>query len=67
MPKSDVKRFVDDRSGRGRLPAPGTEHVPYEQRYWHGYEYVHSEYLSRAQHFMPVAESVQESLSQRLD
>ena len=67
MPKSDVKRFIDDRSGRGRCPAPGTEHVPIERRYWFGYEHVHSEYLSRSEHFQPVAESFHQGLSTFLD
>ncbi|KAF4624102.1 hypothetical protein G7Y89_g14069 [Cudoniella acicularis] len=67
MSKGDVRKFAQDKSGRGRLPAPGTEHVPLEQRYWYGYEHVHSEYLSRTQHLRPMAEWFRKRMSRTLD
>ncbi|KAK3317496.1 putative cytochrome P450 [Cercophora scortea] len=67
MSKDEKQRFADDKSGRGRQPAPGTEHMPAHQRYWHGYEHVHSEYLSRAQHQRPMAEQFQTFIAAALD
>jgi hypothetical protein len=42
MSKEDVKCFVEDKSGRGQVAAPGTEHIPAEHRYWLGYDHVRS-------------------------
>lgn len=67
MPKEDIQRFAQDKSGRGRRPAPGTEHLPPESRYWLGYERVHSEYLTRTQHLQPMAEYFRDRMSQMLD
>ncbi|TDZ21502.1 25-hydroxycholesterol 7-alpha-hydroxylase [Colletotrichum orbiculare MAFF 240422] len=33
--EEDVARFVDDKSGRHKVPPSGYEDVPSEQRYWH--------------------------------
>ena len=67
MPKEDVRRFAEDKSGRGRLPAPGTEHISPQHRYWFGYEHVHSEHLSRTQHLRPMAEYFRKRMSRMLD
>lgn len=68
MPKQDVQKFADDRSGRSaQRPAPGTEDIPTERRYWVGYEHVHSDYLSRTQHVLPIARHYCQALSRTLD
>ncbi|ORY71962.1 putative cytochrome P450 [Pseudomassariella vexata] len=56
MSKDEVKRFADDHSGRGRLPAPGTENITADQRYWRAYEHYHTEYLVRTNHLKPMIE-----------
>lgn len=67
MSKKDVQRFAKDKSGRGRLPAPGTETAPHDHRYWHAYEHVHSEYLSKGKHLKPIIEAYQQQLSRDLN
>lgn len=57
MTKDEVKRFADDKSGRGRVPAPGTESTPADKRYWHAFEHVHTEFLTRTQHLKPIVDS----------
>lgn len=67
MSKDEVGRFTEDKSGRGRQPAPGTEHIPPQRRYWFGYHHVHSEYLGRTESLRPIAESYYKRLSLSLD
>jgi hypothetical protein len=67
MTKDEARRFAEDKSGRRRQPAPGTEHVPIERRYWFGYDHVHSEYLGRPQHLRPIADAYYKRLSLSLD
>jgi hypothetical protein len=67
MSKEECQRFVDDTSGRGHVPAPGSEHIPDEHRYWHGYDYIHSEYLGRVQHLRPMAEYFRKRMTKMLD
>ncbi|MCJ1389518.1 hypothetical protein MMC18_002375 [Xylographa bjoerkii] len=67
MPKEDVRCFAEDKSGRGRVPAPGTDDVPLQRRYWFGYERVHSDYLNRIQHLRPMAEYFSTRMSGMLD
>jgi hypothetical protein len=67
MNKDEVKRFADDKTGRGRVPAPGTESTPAEQRYWLAFEHVHTEFLARTQHLKPIVESFCRQFSQALE
>ncbi|KAI5865326.1 putative cytochrome P450 [Durotheca rogersii] len=67
MPPHHVSRFANDKSGRGKVPAPGYEDTPPEKRYWQQYEHVHTEYLSRTQYMKPVIEVFSEHLSERLE
>ncbi|KAH8651348.1 putative cytochrome P450 [Xylariales sp. PMI_506] len=66
MPPHHVARFANDKSGRGKNPASGYEQVPTEDRYWHQYEHVHTEYLFRTQHMKPVIEVFEKDLSDTL-
>lgn len=67
MSYADVQRFVKDKTGRGRLPAPATETTPQSQRYWRAYEHVHSEFLSKGRHLKPIIETYHQQLSQELE
>ena len=67
LSKNDVKRFAADKSGRGKNPLPGTESTPKNQRYWHGYEHVHSEYLAKNHYVNPLVEHYQSQISQTFD
>ena len=67
LPPAIIKRFRDDKSGRGREPAPGSEHVSPESRYWARYNNIHTEYLSRAQNLEPMIEAFRDIFTKRLD
>lgn len=57
LPKADTTRFSADRSGRGRVPAPGHENLPPEERYWYGYERIYTDLLGRSSgHLKPISE-----------
>ncbi|GKT94837.1 cytochrome P450 family protein [Colletotrichum tofieldiae] len=45
--KEDVDKFVKERSGRSKTPAPGWENVPQEQRYWYQLHHLTADNLSR--------------------
>ncbi|KAI1407900.1 putative cytochrome P450 [Hypoxylon sp. FL1857] len=47
MPQEDAQRFAEDNSGRSRVPVPGLEHLPSEERLWYGYERLFTEFLGR--------------------
>ncbi|KAK6063442.1 Cholesterol 7-alpha-monooxygenase 4 [Seiridium cupressi] len=67
MPKKDVDRFTSDKSGRNKVPAPGTEDTPPENRVWAQYADVHTEYLSRTQHMKPIIEYFRGQLTSKLE
>lgn len=67
MPKEYVQRFANDKSGRGRVPAHGTEDIPKDQRYWAQYANVHSEYLAKSQHLKPIIDAFQRQFSKALE
>ncbi|KAJ5113446.1 hypothetical protein N7456_001980, partial [Penicillium angulare] len=67
MPKKDVERFANDKSGRGKNPLPGYENVPKDQRYWAAYEHVHTEYLARTTHLKPVIDVFRGIFSDMID
>lgn len=60
--KEDLRRFSSDRSGRSRNPLPGTETTPLNQRYFHGYEHVHGEYLTKPQYVKALTEHYHRNL-----
>lgn len=67
MPKKDVERFANDKSGRGHNPAPGSEGVPKEKRYWAKYEHIHTEYLARTQNLKPIIDAFSNHFAQELE
>lgn len=67
LTKQDLAKWALDRSGRGRNPMPGSENRPHHQRYFYGYEHVHTEYLSKPQWLNPLVEKYQEIFQKRID
>jgi hypothetical protein len=65
--KKDLKRFAADKSGRGKNPLPGTEGIPQDQRYFFGYEHVHSAYMATTQQIEPLVAHYQQQFSETLD
>jgi hypothetical protein len=63
----DLKRFASDKTGRGRVPLPGTEHTPPGERFFLGYEHVHSEFLAKAQFLGPMVEVYQGRMGEVMD
>ncbi|KAI0097726.1 putative cytochrome P450 [Nemania sp. FL0031] len=52
--KDEVKRFANDKSGPNRVPLPGTESTPSEQRYWAARHQVYHGFLGRSRQFQPT-------------
>lgn len=67
MSREDVERFANDKSGRERNAAPGHEHVPDQQRVWHGYHHVHSEFLSKLSQTKPISMRFNRLMMQELE
>ena len=67
MPKKDIQRFANGKSGIGKTPTPGYGSMLSDQRLWSAYEHVHTEYLARTQHLKPVIEIFRGSFSDVLD
>lgn len=65
--KEDLAKFANDKSGRLKTPAPGTEGRPDEERYWAGLHNVIHNYLARSQETNKLADSYQRFFGQRLD
>ncbi|KAK1966434.1 cytochrome P450 [Colletotrichum sublineola] len=57
MTKDDVAKLQNDKSGRLKTPAPGTEAVPEHQRYWAGLHHVFHEHLFRPEATARLAQS----------
>ena len=46
--KQDVDKFINDKTGRLPTPAPGTQKVPGETRYWARFHQILHDYIARA-------------------
>ncbi|CCF45829.1 hypothetical protein CH063_03708 [Colletotrichum higginsianum] len=57
MTKEDVPKLQNDRSGRLRIPAPGTEAVPEHERYWVGLHHLFHQHLFQAEATARLAKS----------
>jgi hypothetical protein len=57
--KEDLATFANDKSGRLKIPAPGTEETPENERYWASFHRVLHDYLARTQETNKLAESYQ--------
>jgi hypothetical protein len=67
LPPHEIERFRNDKSGRGKVPIPGTEDTPEDQRHWRDYDHIHSEFLSRPQHLNKMSESYFRFISESFD
>lgn len=67
MPPHHVARFTNDKSGRGKVPAPGHEGKPAEERVWHQYEHYHTGFLLRSQYSNPIVEIFRRQFTEALD
>ncbi len=63
----DLAKFVNDKSGRLKVPAPGTEDRPEKERYWAGFHRVLHEYIARTHETNKLAESYQQLFTERLE
>lgn len=67
MPKNEIKMFRDDKSGRQKVPLPGTENTDPRQRHWYNHQQLYSEYLSSAKYTSILANTFFDFFSERLD
>ncbi|KAI8262806.1 Cholesterol 7-alpha-monooxygenase [Colletotrichum sp. SAR11_239] len=55
--QQDAKRWASDKTGRLKIPAPGTEDTPEDQRIWSGMHHIFTEHLSRAEPTAKLAQN----------
>ncbi|KAI3528664.1 hypothetical protein CSPX01_16066 [Colletotrichum filicis] len=67
MTDEDVAVMYNDRSGRLKTPAAGTESMPENQRFWVGLHHVFNEHLFRAEATAKLAESFITFFGEKLD
>jgi hypothetical protein len=67
MTKDEIQKFAKDTSGRLKTPAPGTENVHDDQRFWLGHDRLFAEYLTKQKYSDALADSFQTLFSQQLD
>lgn len=66
LSKDEINKFRNDKSGRSKIPAPGTENTPQDQRYWHGHDRLFAEYLSARKYSDALAASFSQLFSDRI-
>ncbi|EMD85896.1 hypothetical protein COCC4DRAFT_146681 [Bipolaris maydis ATCC 48331] len=67
MTKDEIQKFAGDTSGRLKTPAPGTESIREDQRFWLGHDRLYAEYLTQQNYSDALAQSFQTLFSQRLE
>ncbi|KAJ0328503.1 hypothetical protein COL5a_004811 [Colletotrichum fioriniae] len=65
--QKDVDKFANDLSGRQRVPAPGYENTPQEERYWYTLHHITVEHLSRAEPTAHLAETYTKFFNEALE
>ncbi|KAK1525903.1 uncharacterized protein CCOS01_08321 [Colletotrichum costaricense] len=65
--QKDVDKFANDLSGRQRVPAPGYENTPQEERYWYTLHHITVEHLSRAEPTAHLAETYTNFFNEALE
>ncbi|KAF6816753.1 hypothetical protein CPLU01_13771 [Colletotrichum plurivorum] len=65
--KADAIRWASDKSGRLKIPAPGTEAMPEEKRIWSGMHHVFAEHLTRADSTAKLAQNFQAFFNEKLE
>ncbi|KAK7751765.1 hypothetical protein SLS62_006250 [Diatrype stigma] len=66
MNRDEVRRWEADKSGVTKVPIPGTESTPPEQRLWFNYEHIYAEYLGKPQYMRPLVEKFKQNLGRTL-
>lgn len=67
MPRDEIKKFENDKSGRQRVPLPGTEATSPRQRHWFNHHQIYAEYLSSAKYTGVLADIFLRFFSEKLD
>ncbi|KAK1655081.1 cytochrome P450 [Colletotrichum phormii] len=65
--EKDVAKFANDQSGRQRIPAPGYENTPQEERFWYTLHHITVENLSRAEPTAHLAETYTKFFDEALE
>ncbi|GAB1311915.1 hypothetical protein MFIFM68171_02125 [Madurella fahalii] len=63
----DYAKFANDKSGRLKVPAPGTEDTPEERRYWAGMHNIMHRYITRTNETNVLAKNYQRFFEERLE
>ncbi|KAI0468869.1 cytochrome P450 [Xylaria cf. heliscus] len=63
----EIKKFQGDVSGRKKIPLPGTENIPLDQRHWYNHHQIYAEYLSSAKYTQILANTFLSFFSEKLD
>ncbi|KAJ5019015.1 Cholesterol 7-alpha-monooxygenase [Colletotrichum sp. SAR 10_99] len=65
--QQDAKRWASDKTGRLKIPAPGTEDTPDDQRIWSGMHHIFTERLSRAEPTAKLAQNFTAFFGEKLE
>ncbi|KAI1735299.1 cytochrome P450 [Xylaria scruposa] len=63
----EIKKFESDLSGRKRIPLPGAENIPPDQRHWYNHHEIYAKFLSSAKYTEILADKFFSIFSMRLD
>lgn len=67
VPKAELALWHNDMSGRGKVPAPGTEKRPQNQRYWAIDHHLYNSYLTHKLHSNRIASEYHTKLTRKLN
>lgn len=67
MSKEEIKKFEDDKTGRKKVPIPGTESTPESERHWYNHHQIYAKYLSSAKYTEILADTFFRFFSERLN
>lgn len=67
MNAEEVRRWENDRSGVTKVPIPGTEDTPTQNRLWYTYEHIYMEYIGKPQFLKPLVSQFGQDLVRALE
>ncbi|KAI0873439.1 cytochrome P450 [Hypoxylon argillaceum] len=67
LPKNELDKFANDKTGRQETPFQGTEGIPENQRYWFGHNRLYQEWLSKKPQAACLADQFSLFFSQKLN
>ncbi|KAI1656394.1 putative cytochrome P450 [Daldinia decipiens] len=67
MPIKEIKMFADDKSGRKKVPLPGTERIPLGRRHWYNHHTLYAQYLSSPKYTEAIANTFCHAFLRHLD